>query len=551
MALGVTLLASSCSSEPTASTPGFDDAVPDGGPHRFVDVASEVGLVFRQGAFNWEAGADPVAMMGGGLCWIDYDRDGWMDLYIVNSYAESEWAEWQDAGGLPRNALFHNEGGTFADVSEGSGTDLEMRGNGCTAADLDGDGWMDLYVTSARFNALLWNEGDGTFTEGAEAAGVDAYQWQAAAAAGDMNGDGLNDLVISGYLDLNNRIESATQGFPNTQFPMPDLVYLNAGSEGDGRPTFREVGTDVGLNSMGDEYGLGVVLTDVDRDGDLDVYVANDTQPNRLYLNEPAGTVSGFQLTERSDAGADDPNAGMGVASGDVDGDGRFDLFITTHIGQIHAAYRNISDENGPMFESLVPEFEIDEFGVDNTGWGTNWVDLDLDGDLDLVLAYGDVPVLDLEADTAPLQVFINVGGDPVMFSDATAVLGFGDIPERIWRGSAAADYDNDGDLDLAIVPIGDRLVLLENTAPPGKWVVVVPDPYEPGTIVKADGGSGTQVREAIAGSSWLSSEDPRFILGVGDTTADVQVSVTWPDGSAVEATVSPNTAVVVSKESS
>lgn len=534
-----------------ASTPGFDEVVADEGPHRFVDVAGEVGLDFRHGAFNWEAGADPVAMMGGGLCWIDYDRDGWMDLYVVNSYAESEWADWQDVGGLPRNALFHNEGGTFTDVSDGSGADLEMRGNGCVAADLDGDGWMDLYVTSARFNALLWNDGDGTFAEGAEAAGVDAYQWQAAVAAGDLNGDGRNDLVVSGYLDLNNRIESATQGFPNTQFPMPDLVYLNEGNEGDDRPTFREVGDEVGLNAMGYEYGLGVVLTDIDRDGDLDAYIANDTQPNRLYLNEAADTTVGFRMVERSDAGADDPNAGMGVASGDVDGDGRFDLFITTHIGQIHAAYRNLTDQSGPAFEKLVPEFGIDEFGVDNTGWGVNWIDLDLDGDLDLVLAYGDVPVLDLEADRAPLQVFVNTGGEPAMFEDATEALGFGDVPEQIWRGSAAADYDNDGDLDLAVVPIGERLVLLENTAPPGRWVVVVPDPFEPGTVVSVDDGTTTQVREAIAGSGWLSSDDPRFVFGVGDESADLRVTLTWPDGSLSEMTVPPNTAVVVTKESS
>lgn len=549
MALCLSLVVAACASEPTVATPGFGESEPDAGPHRFIDVAAEVGLDFRHGAFNWEAAADPVAMMGGGLCWIDYDRDGWMDLYVVNSYTEAEWGRWQDAGGLPRNALFHNDGGTFTDVSDGSGADLEMRGNGCVAADLDGDGWTDLYVTSARFNALLWNNGDGTFADGAELAGVDAYQWQAAAGAGDLNGDGQLDLVVSGYVDLNNRVESATQGFPNTQFPIPDLLFLNEGSGTEARPTFREVGMEAGLNAHGDEYGLGLVLTDLDRDGDLDVYVANDTQPNRLYLSEPSSTGLGFRLSERSDAGADDPNAGMGVASGDVDGDGRFDLFVTTHQGQIHAAYRNLSDAAGPAFESLMPEFGVADFGMAYTGWGTNWVDFDSDGDLDLFLTYGHVPVLDLVADREPIQAFLNTGGDPVMFEDATEVLGFDQIPEQIWRGSAAADFDNDGDVDLAVVPIGDSLVLLENTAPPGDWLVVVADPVEAGTVAAVESDSGTQEREAIAGSSWLSTDDPRFVFGLGETTTEVAVTVTWPDGSSATVTANPNAAIVVSKE--
>ncbi len=526
--------------------PGFADAVAESGPHRFVDVAGDVGLDFRHGAFNWEAGADPVAMMGGGLCWIDFDRDGWMDLYVVNSYAESEWGRWQDEGGLPRNALFRNDGGTFTNVSDGSGADLEMRGNGCVAADLDGDGWTDLYVTSARFNALLWNEGDGTFTEGAEAAGVDAYQWQAGAAAGDIDGDGDIDLVLAGYVDLNNRIESATQGFPNTQVPLPDLLFLNEPGDGS-RPVFREAGTELGLNSEGDEYGLAVVLTDVERDGDLDIYMVNDTDPNRLYLNEPTGDGS-IRLVERQDAGADDDNAGMGVTAGDVDGDGRFDLFVSTHYGQPHAAYRNLSELTEPRFENAIAAFDVEDFGLDHTGWGTNWLDADNDGDLDLAIAYGHIPVLDLEADREPIQLLINGGGSPARFEDRSGELGFTTVGDRIWRGSAVADYDNDGDLDVAAVPIADELVLLENRAPSGNWIAVLADPYLPGTVMTATAADAVVLREIVAGSSWLSSDDPRFVVGIGDASA-VDVVVTWPDGTERTATVTAGTAVVMARD--
>ena len=154
-------------------------------PVSFTDVAEEAGLDFQNGAFRWGVSGDPVAMMGGGLCWLDYDQDGWLDLYVVNNYATAEAGRWEtEEDGLPRNALFRNVEGQFSDVSRESETDLALRGNGCVAADFDLDGYPDLYVTSERVNILLWNNGDGTFSEGAEAAGVDAYGWQTGTAVG-------------------------------------------------------------------------------------------------------------------------------------------------------------------------------------------------------------------------------------------------------------------------------------------------------------------------------------------------------------------------------
>ncbi|MDX6534631.1 MAG: hypothetical protein QOF68_2375, partial [Gaiellales bacterium] len=233
------------------SAAGRDSAAPTGrqaaqGFH-LADVARQVGLDFRHGAFHWNESADAPAMIGGGLCWIDYDDDGWLDLFVVNGYSQNERDDWLAAGGLPTTRLYRNDGGRFTDVTDETGAGLAVRGQGCVAADLDGDGNTDLFVTTAEQNQLLWNGGDGTFSEGAEAAGVGEFGWFTGAAAGDVNGDGRVDLVVMGYVDQANRIPEATQGFPNTYLGRRDLLYLNDGAGDGGRATFREVGREVGL----------------------------------------------------------------------------------------------------------------------------------------------------------------------------------------------------------------------------------------------------------------------------------------------------------------
>ena len=508
---------------------------------QFTDVAAEIGLEFQHGAFRWNVSADPGAMLGAGLCWLDYDGDGWLDLYAVNSYAHAEAARWQDEGGLPRSALFHNVEGTFVDVSTGSGADLAVRGNGCVAADFDLDGHTDLYVTTDTAGALLWNEGDGTFTEGANAAGVQGFGWHEAAAVGDVNGDGLPDLFVSGYVDLNNPIEGATLGFPNTYLGVRDLLFLNGGPADGGRVTFREVGADAGLEVVGFEYGLGAVFSDLDRDGDLDLYVANDTKPNRLYDNvpwpggaeaDPAGI--GFRFEElAAKAGVADPNAGMGIAQGDFDGDGLSDLFVTNARGQVHAAYRGqVSEVVDPSFADVRGELGPSLTG--STGWGVSWGDLDLDTDLDLVIVNGDVPVTDVGADAEPVQVFGNLTaqGTAGRFEDLGNVVGMRDLGPLLARGSAVADYDNDGDLDVAINSIGGHLVLLESTGAAGNWLEVGLDTFAPGTLIRAVLPDGRElVREAFAGSSYLSSEDPRSHFGLGTAGLVSELVVRWPDG--------------------
>jgi hypothetical protein len=504
-------------------------------PLEFVNVAEEVGLDFRHSAFRWSVSPDPGAMLGGGLCWLDYDDDGWLDLFAVNSFAEQEVARWRDAGGLPRSALFRNDEGKFVDVSAESGADIEIRGNGCVAADFDLDGDTDLYVTTARSQALLWNDGDGHFEEGARAAGVDAYGWRSGAAVGDVNGDGWPDLFVAGYADVNSENPEGTQGFPSTRLGVRDLLFLNNGEE-EGEVAFREVGAQAGLEVARFEYGLGALFSDLEGDGDLDLYLANDTNPDRLYENvawpggaeaDPAGL--GFRFEERgAAAGVADPGAGMGVAAADYDGDGRTDLFVTNGRGQVHGVFEsNPPDENDPSFADVRGNLGPDFTG--SVGWGVSWADLDLDTDLDLFLANGDIPVTDLADDAEPLELFV---GEAFGLADRTAASGVGATGRLVARGSAAADYDNDGDLDLAVSQIGGPLVLLENEVGGKNWLEVEPDRFCPGAVVTVALPDGRRLRRELqAGSSYLSSEDPRAHFGLGSATAVEEVLVRWPGG--------------------
>ncbi|HYY76037.1 MAG TPA: CRTAC1 family protein [Gaiellaceae bacterium] len=531
---GVVLAA--CVSELAGETVDRSSASPRGGL-QFVDVADEVGLDFRHGAFRWDVTPDPPAMMGGGVCWLDYDDDGWLDLFVVNSFAEAEAGRWRETGGLPEAALYRNTDGEFVDVSSESGANLAVRGNGCVAADFDLDGLTDLYVTTSRVNALLWNEGDGTFTEGAVAAGAAAYGWRTGAAAGDVNGDGWLDLFVAGYADLSNRSPGASKGFPNTYLGVRDLLLLSNGPAA-GRVTFREVGVEAGLEAARFEYGLGALFSDLDRDGDLDLHVANDTNPNRLYENvawpggaeaDPAGL--GFRFEERAaGAGIADPNAGMGIAGGDYDADGRTDLFVTNARGQLHAAFRSLPpDEHEPSFEDSRDDFEP-ALGDALTGWGVSWADFDLDTDLDLVVVNGAVPVTDLSEDAQLVQLFGNE--ERGRFKELTRAAGLHAVGPILGRGSATADYDNDGDLDVAVGSIGGALALLENTGEGGNWLEVELEGFHPGAVVAAVLPDGRElVREVQAGSSYLSSEDPRSHFGLGEAGEVSELVVRWPGG--------------------
>ena len=513
---------------------------------RLQNVARQVGLDFRQGAFRFGVSRDPAAMTGGGLCTLDFNGDGWLDLFAVNSYSYADIQRWEAKGGLPRSALFRNTKGRFSNVSRRSGAGLAVRGQGCVAADLNRDGRTDLFVTTSDGDRLLWNKGNGTFTEGARAAGIRQEGWHAGAAVGDVNGDGRHDLYVAGYTDSNFPVPNSAAGFPNNFKGVRDLLYLNVGRDRAGRSRFREVGVEAGLESARFDHSLGAVFSDFDDDGRLDLYVANDGDPNRLYQNVawPGGSKAdpsglGFRFEERAgSAGTADPNAGMGVAVADFSGDSLADLFISNSRGQGHAVYVGRPQvASGSSFADVRAGF-ASAFGRTFTGWGVSWVDLDLDTDFDLVLTNGAIPVTNLERNAEPIQVLENQGAAPGVapeFTDGTALVGALELPRVVGRGLAAGDFDNDGRIDIAINAIGGRLELLRSTGAVGHWLEVRLPRFSPGARVTAVLPGGRRlVREVQAGSSYLSSEDPRVHFGLGAATSLDELIVRYPGGGKV-----------------
>jgi hypothetical protein len=472
--------------------------------------------------------------VGAGCAFFDYDNDGWMDVYLVNSGASDFFTP---ATAL-KNALYHNNhDGTFTDVTDKAGVAGGTFGMGVAAGDYDGDGLMDIYVTAYGRNTLYRNQGNGTFADVTTKAGVAAPGWSTCAVWFDYDSDGRLDLFVSSFVFYDKTqnplcVDEQKRRYycvPRLFKPQPSRLYHN---NGDG--TFRDVSKESGIaDSPGKSFGA--VATDVNNDGLLDLFVANDTMPNFLFINrgagkfEEAGLAAGVAYSE-----AGKPRSGMGVDAGDYDSDGWQDLFVANIDQEFFSLYHNQKDltftdepgEIGPATQLL-------------SGWGLKFFDYDDDGDLDLLLVNGHPDDL-IEMRLArvkyrePLLMFENTGRG---FRNVSAQSGAVFAREFSGRGLAVGDYDNDGDLDVLVSNNGEPPLLLRNEGGNrNHWlglqlVATKSNPAGVGASITWIAGGVKRSRLKTGGGSYLAAHDPRELLGLGDASKVDSVEIRWPSG--------------------
>jgi hypothetical protein len=477
---------------------------------------------------------------GSGACWIDYDNDGWLDLYLVNG---ATLANIQ--GKAPQRTTNHlyrnNHDGTFTDVTAKAGVPGHGWGFGCVAADYDNDGHTDLFVTNFGPNILYRNRGDGTFAEVTEKAGVGGGNiWHAGAAFGDYDLDGNLDLFVPGYLDFNaTNPEFKTCDYRGVKVhacgPIgykgaPDALYHN---NGDG--TFTDVTAKANVADKKLYFGFQAVFEDFDNDGWPDLFVGNDSNPNYLYKNKGDGTFEEVAIASGVAFSADGKEmSSMGIAVGDYDHDGNMDIFVTTFANDNYILFHN---DGGGLFSDVSYAAGVGEPTVPNLGWATFFFDYDNDGYLDLFCANGHVyPEVDgaiRESYRQPLQLFRNLGNGKFREVTKEAL----NLPPQAARGGAVGDYNNDGGLDIVVSLIDSKPLLLQNMAANkrGNWLRVKLTGTKcnrqgVGARVKVSAGGVTQYASVRAGESYLSSNDPRLHFGLGSSgQADIEVS--WPGG--------------------
>ena len=504
--------------------PPLDPADLSCGPIQLADVTQAAGLDFEH--YNGFSGEYYyVETFGAGAAFLDADGDGWLDLYLVNGAPLS--GERPDS--IPTNRLYRNAGaGRFADVTAASGAGHTGYGMGCAAGDYDADGDVDLYVTNVGPNLLLRNEGHGHFADVTTAVGGGDARWGTSCGFLDYDLDGDLDLYATNYVEFDPQknvvcAEGGIRSYCEPKFyePVGDVLYRNEGGQ------FLDVASVAGIIHEG--RGLGVAFSDYDLDGDTDLYVANDGTMNFLYQNQGArfaevGLYAGGRYNEDGLA-----EAGMGVEFGDWDNDGFQDIFVTNFAHETNTLYGN--DGQGQFYD-ITQRAGLAECSYKPLGFGTNFLDYDNDGDLDLFVANGHVmdKITQVHPDHAypqPNQVLCNQRG--IRFVEVSAGGHPALAAAGVSRASATADYDNDGDLDLLVTNVAAVPNLLRNDGGNRQhWLTIQVEALGTRVAVTADGRR--QVKECQSGGSYLSSSDPRLHFGLG-AAISATVQIHWPDG--------------------
>lgn len=507
-----------------------------GGVRWFVDVARERGLDVPNDPGPAGAFFMPQSM-GNGAAILDFDQDGRLDLCLLNGAGPGSGAA---------NRLFRQEpDGTFRDVSHGSGLDVEGFGSGIAVGDVTNDGLPDLFVSEYGGLRLFVNEGGGRFRDATAAAGIDGRAWGSSASFLDYDRDGWLDVVVVNYVDYDPSVSCFGRDGkrdycgPREFDSVPATLYRNLGTGSD--PRFEDTTASSGIGAV-PGAGLGVLCADFDGDGWDDVFVANDQQPNRLWINRHDGSFADEAVLRGvAVTGQGATAANMGVAWGDVDGDGLDDLFVTHLESETHTLWRQ-----GPpgMFLDGSAAAGIAR-AERSTGFGTVLADFDLDGDLDLawtsgrVFAGAPVPAGAVPEEWrryAQTNVLLENDGTGRFASVTAANPDFCGTP-NVARPLCAGDLDDDGDVDLVVGTTAGRILLLDNVAPRrGHWLTVrAVDPAlrrdAIGAVVTVTAGPRRLRRDVQPGSSYLSSHDVRVHFGLGSADTIDSIEVRWPGG--------------------
>jgi enediyne biosynthesis protein E4 len=523
------------------------------GPVIFKDVAEKAGLTTWHQTMGTPEKNYILETTGSGVALLDYDNDGWLDIYMVNG---STFDALNGKTEPPHAALFHNNhDGTFTNVAEKAGVTNDRWGFGVAIGDYDNDGWPDIYVSNYGKNRLFHNNHDGTFTDVAEAAGVALGNWSTGATFGDYDGDGKLDLFVPGYIHwdmahLPPTPTSAPNAISFCQFRGASVMCGPRGLKGEadhlfhnnGDGTFTDVSSQAGVADEGhSRYGFTSVFVDVDNDGKVDLLVANDSTPNYLYLNKGDGTFkdvsisSGFALNQDGQEVAN-----MGMAIGDYRNNGLLDLYTGTFSDDYKPLFRN---EGKARFTEIATEMGMADVTYPFLTWSTEFVDYDNDGWKDILSVNGHVfPQVDHHnwgTSWAQRPLLFHNLKNGEKFELMPAVEGTGLAVVIPGRGAAFGDLFNNGKIDVVINCIDHVPVLLQNVNPDKHhWVGIklVGGPKSPrdaiGTVVYLTAGGMRHREDVLSGGSYESSNDQRLHFGIGDSSAVDKVEIHWPSGS-------------------
>ena len=508
---------------------------------QLVDVAEKSGIRFSH--VSAPESRYIIESMSGGVLLLDYDRDGWLDIYFTNAPT----VEMALKGEHSKGALYHNNhDGTFTDVTDKAGVGNPCFAMGGAVADFDNDGWPDMYITCYQGNVLYHNNGDGTFKDVTKKAGVSDGRWSTGAAFADYDGDGFVDLMVTNYVDLDIHHPPVFGSSVTCKFMGIDVQCGPRGLKGagdslfrnNGDGTFSDVSKKAGVDGPSNYYGLSTVWADFNNTGRPDIYVANDSTAGYLYRNDGNGKFTDIGLESGTALGEDGhEQAGMGVAVGDYLHTGRPSLAVTNFSNDNTPLYRN--DGNWD-FQDVSYQAGTGLPSVPYVKWGIAFVDLDNDGWLDLVTVTGHVyPQADQLPSGAkyrePKLVQYNQGDGT--FCDASEQSGTAIIKPNVSRGLAVGDLFNDGHMDLVVEELTGTPLVLRNPGLPGQhWVSfelagTKSNRMAIGARLKIVSGGMTQTEEIHSGGSYISQSDQRVHFGLGKATKIESLEIHWPSG--------------------